>query len=171
MLSKWNRILWKSRSLEFYQINEMFSESARDSSTRIQRQIYPVSRATTRHSVSAKHISLFPFSFFLKRTSHESGFHHWRSSMKLCWCALKIKGSKPSITAILGSSFPLSRNSSEVSVGIPPITEIIPISFSWIRSGCFAVLPLERPFSSSYLPGALKPVQSRAFSELSRSWG
>lgn len=64
LFSAWSGILWKSVTLKFYQVNEIFNNSARDSSTKIQRWIYPDSRATTRHSVAANHISHLSSSFF-----------------------------------------------------------------------------------------------------------
>lgn len=48
----------------------MSNNSARDSSTKIQRWIYPDSRVTTRHSVTANHISHLSSCFFSYK-----GFH------------------------------------------------------------------------------------------------
>lgn len=146
----------------------MLNKSARDSSTRIQRQIYPVSRVTTWHSISANLIFLFSFPpfFFLKRSSPKSGFHHLCEALLLC---LEVKWGKPCITAILGISFPFSRNSSEVCVGIPFHDRSSPFFF-WLEVVGSLCSLLNGGFPSSHLPCALKHGQSQAFLDLSRSW-
>ena len=78
---------------------------------------------------------------------------------------LEVKWSKPSITEILGGSFPLSRNSSEVCVGIPLTTEVI-LFFSGGLGLEIVVSPyslLNSEFSSSYLPYALKHSKAKLF--------
>lgn len=174
MFSKWYGILWKSRSLEFYQINEMFNESARDSSTRIQRQIYPVSRATTMHSISAHRIFLFSFSFFfLKRTSHKSGFRHWWSTVKLCWRAWRLNGANPALQQYWGAPPCFLGTHLRSVLEFSPMSGVILFSsgglgLEIVVSPCSL---LNAEFSSSYLPYALKHRQSQAFSDLSRSRG
>lgn len=174
MFSKWYGILWKSRSLEFYQINEMFNRSARDSSTRIQRQIYPVSTATTRHSISANRIFLFFLLFFLKRTSHKSGFHHWWSTVKLCWCAWRSNGANPALQQYWGAPSHFLETHLRSVLGFPPHERSNPFFFCWITTGdwCFTIFPLEWRvliflptlcFKTQAKPSLLRPAQEFRF--------
>lgn len=129
MFSKWYGILWKSRSLEFYQINEMFKKSARDSSTRIQKQIYSVSRDTARHLTSANCIFLFPFSFFFFFS--KKGLHIKEVSIidGALWTSADVLGGQMEQTQHYSSIGELLPNFWELMWGLcwdsPPMTEVI----------------------------------------------
>lgn len=78
---------------------------------------------------------------------------------------LEVKWSKSCITAILGSSFPFSRNSSEVCVGIPFHDRSSPFFF-WLEIVVSPCSLLNGGFPSSHLPCALKHGQSQALAEV-----
>lgn len=110
MFSKCYGILWKSISLEFYQISER-NETTRDSSTRIWRQICPLSRATAMHSILANHIlllHLFLKDLYIKVVSVIEG-PVWSSSGS-CFTLFCLE--QPVLTSLLALCFKTSAKQS-----------------------------------------------------------
>lgn len=147
----------------------MSNNSARDSSTKIQRWIYPDSRATTRHSVTANHIYHLSSCFFSYKGFHIKVVSIIDGASRISADALGGQMQWSQLFQQYWGAFSwLSRRS--VLWFSLSMTELI-LFFSGGLGLEIVVLPcslLNGLFSSFYLPCALKHRQSQAFSDLAK---